>query len=232
MIKNKEREAFIAEVAPYAVKAYKELGKVKPSVAIGMACVESRNGTSKVMRKYNNFTGHKVGTGRTAKKYWDGGFFNAKTSEEYQVGVHTVIRDNFRSYKSMEQNIFNFYELLNTSLYAKVKADADYATQMKQIKAVGYMTSSTEVDTVIQIIKDYNLVQYDYGDVAVLHSTIPAECKVQPNDVTYTIVRGDNLTKISNKFQTPIWKLIAINKAKYPRMTRNYIQAGWIIKVR
>ena len=186
---NKEREAFIAEVAPYAVKAYKELGKVKPSVAIGMACVESRNGTSKVMRKYNNFTGHKVGTGRTAKKYWDGGFFNSKTSEEYQVGVHTVIRDNFRSYKSMEQNIFNFYELLNTSLYAKVKADADYATQMKQIKAVGYMTSSTEVDTVIQIIKDYNLTKYDNGEV-VTQATQTTQVKKSIEEVAREVIRG------------------------------------------
>ena len=183
---NKEREAFIAEVAPYAVKAYKELGKVKPSVAIGMACVESRNGTSNVMRKHNNFTGHKVGTGRTAKKYWDGGFFNAKTSEEYQVGVHTVIRDNFRSYKSMEQNIFNFYELLNTSLYAKVKTDADYATQMKQIKAVGYMTSSTEVDTVIQIIKDYNLTKYDGGKVV----TQATQATKSLEDVARAVIRG------------------------------------------
>lgn len=183
---NKEREAFIAEVAPYAVKAYKELGKVKPSVTIGMACVESANGTSKIMRRHNNFTGHKVGTGRTAKKYWNGEFFNAETSEEYQVGVHTVIRDNFRSYKSMEQNIFNFYELLNTSLYAKVKADADYATQMKQIKAVGYMTSSTEVDTVIQIIKDYNLTQYDSGNVA----TQTTQAIKSLEDVAREVIRG------------------------------------------
>lgn len=158
-----EKALFIEEIAPCAQKAYKELGKVKPSVCIGMACVESAYGTSKIMRKNNAFLGHKVGTGRTAKKYWSGKFFVARTKEEYTIGTHTIIRDAFRSFESTQQCVFNFYELLNTSLYARVKADADYKTQMKQIKACGYMTSSTEVNSVLKIIQDYNLTKYDFN---------------------------------------------------------------------
>jgi flagellum-specific peptidoglycan hydrolase FlgJ len=63
----------------------------------------------------------------------------------------------------MQQCVLNFYELLNTGLYSRVKADADYITQMKQIKAVGYMTSSTEVNTVLSIIQKYNLTKYDFN---------------------------------------------------------------------
>ena len=113
------------------------------------------------MRSHNAFLGQKVGTGRTAKKYWDGKFFNAKTKEEYQLGVHTVIRDNFRAYDNMQQCFMNYYELLNTSLYSKVKADADYKTQMQQIKQCRYMSSSTEVNSVITIINKYDLTKYD-----------------------------------------------------------------------
>lgn len=154
---------FIAEVAPCAQKAYKVFGKVKPSICIAMACVESAYGTSKIMRQHNAFMGFKVGSGRTAVKYWDGSFFVAKTKEEYKVGQHTIIRDAFRSYPvgGMQQCILNFYELLNTSLYSKVKANADYVTQMHQIKACGYMTSSTEVNSVLSLIAKYNLTQYD-----------------------------------------------------------------------
>lgn len=154
---------FIEEIAPKAQYAYKILGKVKPSVCIGMACVESAYGTSKIMRNHNAFFGQKVGTGRTAKKYWDGTFFTSKTKEEYKIGVHSVIVSAFRSYKDMQQSVLNFYELLNTGLYSRVKADADYKTQMKQIKACGYMTSSTEVNSVLTLIERYNLTKYDFN---------------------------------------------------------------------
>lgn len=154
---------FIEEIAPKAQHAYKTLGKVKPSVCIAMACVESAYGTSKIMRNHNAFFGQKVGTGKTAKKYWDGTFFTSKTKEEYQIGVHSVIVSAFRSYKDMQQSVLNFYELLNTGLYSRVKADADYKTQMKQIKACGYMTSSTEVNSVLTLIERYNLTKYDFN---------------------------------------------------------------------
>ncbi len=158
---DSQRIAFIEEIAPYAQEAYKTLGKVKPSVCIGMACVESGYGGSKLMYSHHSVLGQKVGTGRTAKKYWSGKFFTSKTKEEYTVGVHTVITSAFRAYDDLRQCIFNYYELLNTSLYKKVKADADYRTQMRQIKECEYMTSSTEVNSVLSCIKKYNLTKYD-----------------------------------------------------------------------
>ena len=153
---------FIEQIAPCAQNAYKILGKVKPSVCIGMACVECGYGTAGSV-KYHSYLGHKVGTGKTALTYWDGTFFTAKTQEEYVVGQHSVIVSAFRSYKDMQQCVFNFYELLNTGLYSRVKADADYITQMKQIKACNYMTSSTEVNSVLSIIQKYNLTKYDFN---------------------------------------------------------------------
>lgn len=153
---------FIEEIAPCAQYAYKILGKVKPSVCIGMACCECGYGTAG-STKYHSYLGHKVGTGKTALKYWDGTFVNLKTFEEYTVGTHTAIVDAFRTYKNMQQCVLNFYELLNTGLYSRVKADADYVTQMRQIKACEYMTSSTEVNTVLSIIQKYNLTKYDYN---------------------------------------------------------------------
>lgn len=166
MASSQEQKAFIAEIAPYAQKAYKELGKVYPSICIAMACVESAYGTSKIMRKNNAFLGHKVGSGKTALEYWDGNSFNAKTKEEYTVGTHTVIRDNFRSFKDMEQCVFNYYELLNSKAYSKVLSGVPYTEQMNQIKDCGYMTSSTEVNTVLSIISRYDLTKYDAGESA------------------------------------------------------------------
>lgn len=158
--------SFIAEIAPHAQDAFKKLGKVHPSVCIAMACVESAYGTSPKMRSHNAFLGQKVGTGKTATKYWDGTFFKTKTKEEYTIGQHTVIVDAFRSYSSARQCILNYYELLNSPLYKKVTATASPKIQMLQIKAVGYMTSSTEVNTVLKLIDKYNLTKYDYQDAS------------------------------------------------------------------
>ena len=152
---------FIKLIAPDVQEAYRRLGKVKPSVCIGMACVECGAGTSRLMMSHNALWGQKVGTGKTATKYWGGKFYVARTKEEYTVGQHTVIKDAFRSYDSVLQGALNYYELLNTSLYKKVLADSDYESQMRQIKECGYMTSSTEVNSVLSYIEKYNLTQYD-----------------------------------------------------------------------
>lgn len=161
MASSQEAKQFIKEIAPYAQEAYKTLGKVYPSICIGMACVESAYGTSKTMRRHNAFLGQKVGSGKTATKYWDGTFYSSQTKEEYTIGEHTVIRAAFRSYKDARQCIFNYYELLNSNVYKRVEANVPFSTQMKQIKECGYMTSSTEVNSVLSIIARYDLTKYD-----------------------------------------------------------------------
>lgn len=175
---------FIAQIAPIAQEAHKELGKVLPSVAVGMACVECGYGTAGSC-KHHSYLGHKVGSGRTATKYWGGKFFTSRTGEEYTVGVHTTITAAFRAYDSMKQCVFNFYELLNTNLYKGVKAGVDYKTQMKQIKEAGYMTSSTEVNSVISIIEKYGLTAWD--NAGTIDTTPPAQAERFTVGKTYTL---------------------------------------------
>lgn len=160
MVPEAQINAFIGKIAPCAQKAYAALGKVLPSVCIGMACVESGYGTAGSC-KYNSFLGQKVGTGKTATKYWTGTFKSWKTKEEYTVGLNKVITDAFRTYPTMEMCVFNYYELLNSGVYKSVKSGVDYMTQMQQIKKARYMTSSKEVNAVLTIIKKYNLTKYD-----------------------------------------------------------------------
>lgn len=167
---------FISRIAPCAQKAYKELGKVYPSICIGMACVESAYGTAGSCF-HNSYLGQKVGTGKTATRYWGGKFFTSKTKEEYTIGVHTTINAAFRSYDSMEQCVFNYYELLNSKLYGGVSSGVPFTTQMQQIKNCGYMTSSTEVNSVIQIILKYKLTQYDNVERPAIGNPYPEPTK-------------------------------------------------------
>jgi len=187
---------FIERIAPCAQNSFQKLGKVKPSICIAMACVESAYGTAGSC-KHNSFLGQKVGTGKTAKKFWDGTFFTSKTKEEYTIGVHTTIVDAFRSYRDMQQCTDNYYELLNTGLYSRVKADADYITQMKQIKACGYMTSSTEVNSVLSIIQKYNLTKYDFNSGVVTGN---------PYRLTSTLM------KVGSKGESVKWLQYALNE--------------------
>jgi flagellum-specific peptidoglycan hydrolase FlgJ len=200
MVTEQQAREFIAKIAPCAQYAYKTLGKVKPSICIGMACVECGYGTAGSC-KHNSYLGQKVGTGKTATKYWSGTFFKSKTQEEYKIGVHTTIIDAFRSYESMQQCVLNYYELLNTKLYQRVKSDADYKTQMQQIKLCGYMTSSTEVSSVLSIIQKYNLTQYD-------NVTSP-NVEVNPYKLS------SNIIMIGDRNESVKWIQFELNKHGY-----------------
>lgn len=190
-VSKAQQEKFIAEIAPCAQYAFKVLGKVKPSVCIGMAAVECKWGTAGSCA-YHSYLGHKVGSGKTALKYWPGTFKSWKTQEEYKVGEHTTIVDAFRTYESMQQCVLNFYELINSSLYSRVKAEADYKTQMKQIKAVGYMTSSSEVNTVLTIIDNHDLTKYDFN------SGVPVNYP-EPTRILKISHKGDDVKWVQQK---------------------------------
>lgn len=202
MATNAQIKEFIEKIAPDVQKAYKTLGKVKPSVCIGMACVESGAGTSALMSSHNALWGQKVGTGRTATKYWGGKFYVAKTKEEYTVGQHTIIRDAFRSYDSVFQGACNYYELLNTSLYSKVKSTQSYEEQMQAIKACGYMTSSTEVKSVLSYINSFGLTKYDFT---------PDDAKVESNPYKLSV----RLLKSGMRNESVKWVQYELNKLGY-----------------
>ena len=193
--KKEQALEFIDMLAPIAQKAFNNIGKILPSICIAMAIVESNCGQSSIMKKNNALLGQKVGTGKTAKKYWSGKFFVSRTKEEYTVGTHTIIKSAFRAYDSIEQCIFNYYELLNTSLYKKVVSNVDYKTQIQQIKDCGYMTSSTEVNSVISIIEKYNLTIYDTKNDS--ENSIEKEIN---SATVYTVKKNDTLWGIASKY--------------------------------
>ena len=193
--KKEQALEFIDMLAPIAQKAFNNIGKILPSICIAMAIVESNCGQSNIMKKNNALLGQKVGTGKTAKKYWSGKFFVSRTKEEYTVGTHTIIKSAFRAYDSVEQCVFNYYELLNTSLYKKVVSNVDYKTQIQQIKDCGYMTSSTEVNSVISIIEKYNLTVYNTKNDS--ENSIEKEIN---SATVYTVKKNDTLWGIASKY--------------------------------
>ena len=49
--------------------------------------------------------------------------------------------------------------------------------------------------------------------------------------ICYTVRSGDNLTFISKRYGTTINDIVNKNKAKYPKITPNYIQIGWVLEI-
>lgn len=48
---------------------------------------------------------------------------------------------------------------------------------------------------------------------------------------THKVTKGDTLTKIAAKHGKTVDEIVTLNKKNYPKITRDYIQTGWILKV-
>ena len=49
--------------------------------------------------------------------------------------------------------------------------------------------------------------------------------------VNYTVKKGDVLSKIAKDYGVTVDEIVELNNAKYKTMTRDYIQAGWVLKI-
>lgn len=147
---------FITKIAPIMKKEADARGYKICSAAIAQACIESNFGKSWISQApYWNMYGLKCG------KSWKGRSVSAKTKEEYTVGTLTTIVDNFRAYDSLEEGVKGYYDFISTRRYANLKNAISAKQYLEYIKADGYATSSTYVQTNMNIVNKYGLEKYD-----------------------------------------------------------------------
>lgn len=146
---------FIESIAPIIQKYAKQYGYRVCSPIIAQACCESNFGLSSLWSKYYNAFGMKCGSS------WKGASVNLKTKEEYTVGVLTTIKDNFRAYSDADSGIKGYFEFISAKRYANLKDASTPEQYLQYIKNDGYATSSTYVNTNMNIVKTYNLIKYD-----------------------------------------------------------------------
>lgn len=152
-----EQKRFIAEISPVIRAEAMRRGYPVCSAVIAQACVESRYGQSLLAAQYHNYFGLKCG------KAWKGPSVNMKTKEEYTIGTLTSIRDNFRVYGSMETGVAGYYDFISASRYANLKTACTAQEYLERIKADGYATSSTYVNTNMNVVRKFDLERYDSG---------------------------------------------------------------------
>ena len=156
-----EQKKFIEDIAKYVKKFAPEYGVKCYSAIIAQAICESGWGKSSLSAKYHNYFGLKCGT------LWKGGSVNMRTGEEYN-GKHVTITDNFRTYSNMEEGVKGYFEFLfnNRTRYDNLKGVTDPETYLKNIKADGYATSSSYVNTTMSLVRTYDLTFYDPKETA------------------------------------------------------------------
>lgn len=161
------REDFISQVANIVSREASLRGYKFPSAIIAQACIESGFGESVLASKYHNYFGMKCGSS------WTGSSVNMKTHEEVN-GSLISIKDNFRTYATMEDGIKGYFDFISKSRYDNLKSATSSRDYLEKIKADGYATSSTYVNTVYAIVEKYNLIRFDATTVADTGSNIAA----------------------------------------------------------
>lgn len=163
-VSKAQQEAFINIIVPIAqAQAKKHNNQIYASVCIAQAIHESGWGTAPKMVKANALFGIKVG--KSAYKFgtaWKGAAYKTGTTEYYDGVNPSRIVDFFRQYDSVADSVEDYYDMLcHCQRYKPALNRKTPAECIKAIVAGGYATGPQYAKKIIELIRLYNLTQYD-----------------------------------------------------------------------
>jgi len=199
---------------------------IPASITIAQGLFESGSGNGELARVANNHFGIKCNNGWQGKGYY-------KDDDEHN--------DCFRVYVKPEDSFRDHSEFLKRPHYAKLfQLDKnDYVGWANGLKAAGYATNPNYPTLLINIIKKYNLDQYDRSETDAQKAVREERVQTQINDnalypapkdtiahstpsvKSYTVVQGDTLYSISRRFGLTVDELKILNN-----MADNNIKIG------
>ena len=154
MASSAQAKQFIETIAPIIQEEAKSRGYKVCSAIIAQACIESGYNTSLLSIKYHNYFGMKCGSA------WKGPSVNLATKEEYNSQL-VSIRDNFRCYSDMIAGVKGYFDFISTSRYANLLGTTTAQEYLELIKKDGYATSSSYVNTCMNVVNRYDLTKFD-----------------------------------------------------------------------
>ena len=157
---SSEVKAFIQHIAPIIRAEADKRGYKICSTAIAQAIIEGRYGTSSLAKNWHNHFGMKAGSS------WKGKTVNLKTQEEYTPGQLTDTRANWRVYDDDFSGVSGYYDFISVKRYANLKNAKDYRQYAEYLKADGWATSSSYVQTLCDTCKRYELWQWDDKEIS------------------------------------------------------------------
>ena len=151
-------EQFISEIAKYVQKYAPKYNIKVHSPIIAQAILESGRGTSELAVNAHNYHGLKYRAGRCPTAC---GIYYKVGSEQNPDGSYTSSAMQWMKFPDMENGVIGYFDFINTSNYSNLKGVTDPETYLKNIKADGYASSLNYVENLKDVIKSYNLTQYD-----------------------------------------------------------------------
>ncbi|GGE58492.1 flagellum-specific peptidoglycan hydrolase FlgJ [Pedobacter psychrotolerans] len=176
--------------------------KIPASIILAVAIHESAAGNSRIAQHLNNHFGVKG------------------------PNNNTEIRSAYRDYNSDQDSYNHFVEIMETrapfnNLFEKYD-QYDYKGWAKGIQRSGYAQSRTWASQVINLVKKYELYQYDDRPADYVEP-IPAKPVYHPKkrhnvSARYTVKSGDNLNLIAKKKHTTVKAIMRKNGMKSSKL--------------
>ena len=206
----KSKQEYLDQVIEPARRVCKRYGYL-PSVLIAQACLENGYGMAKdcySLIQVNNMIGQKsellnsswVSLGLSV---WNGKSITKNTPEQYGNQI-VRINDNFRVFDSIEQSLADFLLFLTyASNYGaggapkyggEVLSIKDPESLIRAVGGRGYATGQTYPTSVIRIVREHNLTQYDDLTNAPMTDQIPPALRKEAAPVNSPLV---SYTKLS-----------------------------------
>ena len=168
------RKDYINKYSQIAINQMREY-KIPASITLAQGILETGNGNSRLATKANNHFGIKC-------HGWKGKEIYADDDKKNEC---------FRSYKNAEESYIDHSKfLIENSRYSflfeyKLK---DYKSWAKGLKKAGYATNKKYAESLIAIIEENNLDQYDklkFDDVLANTSQNKRNIYLHPNNIKY-----------------------------------------------
>ena len=137
--------------------------KLLRSVTIAQSILESSDSKGNVANSNLTRFGSAL-FGIKASGNWKGRVYNCKTHECYDGKTLTSITDGFRAYNNWAESIADhehFLTVENVKRYGNIIGDKDYKSVCNKLQLDGYATSVVYGKTLISLIEQYKLYQYD-----------------------------------------------------------------------
>ena len=199
-----KRQLYIERYKNIAMREMKEHG-IPASITLAQGILESGDGKSSLASRSNNHFGIKC------HNDWKGGKVYHDDDRKGEC---------FRKYKNPEESFVDHsLFLVGRSRYAslfELKPD-DYKGWARGLQKAGYATSKTYASTLIRIIEENNLQQFDQR---VLHGTDDwlsgTTVRIHANKLKYVVLEdGQNLEDIAIEFEMKIDRLLEYNDLKW-----------------
>lgn len=219
-------EEKIKAVAPIYQQCQKDTGMLA-SVGLAQFCLESGYGTTDLAQNANNMHGMKCSlSGNSwANSTWDGkSKYTKKTQEQDINGNAYYITADFRKYPCIKDSVYDraayFIGAMNGSSlrYPGINKITDAVKQIEAIKKGGYATDVKYVTKLTEIVKKWNLTQYDVKTTAPQTSTVLQEGStgddVKALQKNLNVILGTKL-KIDGDFGLATQRAVMLFQTRY-----------------